>query len=347
MKSEKRTKKKGEYSGNIIVIVGPTASGKSEVAVRLAKKYNGEVISADSRQVYRGLDIGTGKVPISFERSENTKLSIPSSVRAERGIQMHYKGIRHHLIDIASPRRQFSAARFQKLGQKALRDILRRGKTPIIAGGTGFYIDALLSPNLIPAIPPQRELRQELERRTLEELYAKLRKVVPKRAKMIDRKNKRRLIRALEIAYASKQKVTQQFHGIVESNQSLKILKIGLLVPKEKLKGRIRKRFMQWMRQGFLDEVRNLRKPLDETRGLSWKRIEGFGLNYRRAAEYLQGKISREQMIEKSVSEIYKYTKRQMTWFKRDESIHWIQKPKEAEELVRKFPRTCDVPVVR
>ncbi|MDP3724849.1 MAG: tRNA (adenosine(37)-N6)-dimethylallyltransferase MiaA [Nanoarchaeota archaeon] len=330
MKSDAKLKLKR----NVVVILGPTASGKSELAVQLAKKFSayggGEVISADSRQVYRGLDIGTGKVPISFERSEKTKLSIPSPVEAGRGIPMYYKGIRHHLIDVASPKRQFSAARFQRLGQKALRDILRRGKLPIICGGTGFYVDALLSPDLLSLVPPQRELRRELERRSLDELYDELWRVDSKRAETIDRKNKRRLIRALEIVQTTRIPTSRNIW-----KSDFQILKIGLLVKREELKERIARRFQEWMREGFLEEVRGLRAR----EGLSWKKIESFGLNYRTAAEYLQGKISREEMIEKSISEIYKYSKRQMTWFRRDKDIQWVQAGSyvEAENFLRKF----------
>ncbi len=204
---------------------------------------------------------------------------------------------------------------------------MRSGKTPIIAGGTGFYIDALLSPDVISSVPPRRGLRRELERRTLEELFEELRGVAPERAATIDRKNKRRLIRAIEIAFLETESPKKNFWrpNLQKNLQNYGVVKIGLLVPKEELKEKIRKRFMEWLEQGFLDETRNLRKPFSAGgQGLSWKRIESFGLNYRVAAEYLQGKISKEEMIEKSVSEIYKYAKRQMTWFKRDKEIEWM-----------------------
>ena len=333
MNFETKLKAKDKYSGHcVVVIVGPTASGKSEAAVRLAKKIDGEVISADSRQVYRGLDIGTGKVPISFERSEKTKLSIPIPASAGRGIPIHYKGVRHWMIDVASPRRQFSAARFQKMGQKALRDILRRGKLPIICGGTGFYVDALLSSRMFPNVSPQTALRKYLEKKSAEELFTELKRLNSERAVTIDCKNKRRLIRGLEIALSE---VRPQFWRPNLQNKNFEVLKIGLLVEREELKRRIKKRFLEWMREGFLDEVQNLRNK----QGLSWRRIEGFGLNYRTVAEYLQGKISKDEMILKSAREIYKYAKRQMTWFRRDKEIQWVPAAeyKKIEKIVLSF----------
>ena len=298
------------------------------MAVRLAKKFNGEVISADSRQVYRGMDIGTGKVPISFERSEKTKSSIPPPQQRGGGL-MFYKGVRHHLIYVASPKRTFTVVQYQRLAKKALNGILKQGKLPVIAGGTGFYIDALLSNQSFPPVSAQPKLRRELEKLSLEELFEQLEKMDFDRASEIDRKNKRRLIRALEVVIVSGQ--SSQKVNVWRSN--LQVLNVGILVDRDELRRRIQERFDEWMMEGFLEEVRVLR----EKDGLSWKRIESFGLNYRAAAEYLQQKISKEEMVEKSLKEIYKYAKRQMTWFRRDKSIKWVRIYGEAEKLAKSF----------
>tara|TARA_Y100000310_G_scaffold345542_1_gene466275 strand:+ start:991 stop:1974 length:984 start_codon:yes stop_codon:yes gene_type:complete len=319
----------------VLVIVGPTASGKSEMAVKLAKKFNGEVISADSRQVYRGMDIGTGKVPILFEPpvgGENTKSSIPP-LGQRGGGPMFYKGVRHYLINVASPKRTFTVVQYQRLAKKALNRILKRGKLPIIAGGTGFYINALVHGQSFPPVSAQPKLRRELEKLFLEELFERLEKMDPDRASEIDKKNKRRLIRALEVVTVS----GQSSKKINVWKSDFQVLKVGILVEQEELRKRIEKRFDEWIKNGFLDEVRSLREPFDSAQGkmgLSWKRIESFGLNYRAAAEYLQQKISKEEMKEKSLKEIYKYAKRQMTWFRKDKSIKWVRAYEDVEKFV-------------
>ena len=305
------------------------------MAVKLAKKFNGEVISADSRQVYRGMDIGTGKVPILFEPpvgGENTKSSIPP-LGQRGGGPMFYKGVRHYLINVASPKRTFTVVQYQRLAKKALNRILKRGKLPIIAGGTGFYINALVHGQSFPPVSAQPKLRRELEKLFLEELFERLEKMDPDRASEIDKKNKRRLIRALEVVTVS----GQSSKKINVWKSDFQVLKVGILVEQEELRKRIEKRFDEWIKNGFLDEVRSLREPFDSAQGkmgLSWKRIESFGLNYRAAAEYLQQKISKEEMKEKSLKEIYKYAKRQMTWFRKDKSIKWVRAYEDVEKFV-------------
>ncbi|HDO23680.1 MAG TPA: tRNA (adenosine(37)-N6)-dimethylallyltransferase MiaA, partial [bacterium] len=161
----------------VIVILGPTASGKSEMAVKLAKKFNGEIISADSRQVYRGMDIGTGKIT-----------------------QKEMRGIPHHLLDVASPKKVFTVIDFKKRAEKAIKDIIKRGKISIICGGTGFYIQAITGGISIPEVKPNWKLRKQLEKKNAEQLFKMLKKLDPKRSKTIDAKNPRRLIRAIELA---------------------------------------------------------------------------------------------------------------------------------------------------
>lgn len=289
-------------SSRIIAIVGPTASGKSDLAVRLAKKFGGEVISADSRQVYKGLDIGTGKV---------TKKEM--------------SGIPHYLLDVVSPKKQYSVAEYQRDANRAIADIVRRGKLPIICGGTGFYIDALVYDSVLPDVLPNKVLRKELEDETIESLYDILKQKDPNRAASIDAKNPRRLVRAIEIVDAL---------GSVPmrvNNPSFTTLFIGIKVPPEILKARIHTRLLNRMRMGMLAEVRALHE-----KGLSFKRMEELGLEYRYLSRFLRGTLTKDEMLTQLESEIIHYAKRQHTWFKRNKSIHWVEydKPENAEKLV-------------
>lgn len=288
----------------ILVILGPTASGKSSLAVKIAKKFNGEVISADSRQVYKGMNLGTGKI---------TKKEM--------------EGIPHHLLDVASPKRKFTVVQYRKLALKALEKIFKKGKLPIICGGTGFYIQALIDGITIPPVPPDWKLRRKLEKKSVEELYELLKKLDKKRAETIEKKNKRRLIRAIEIA----QKLGK-VPPLKKEPLPYPVLMLGIKKEKKELKKLIRKRLLKRIRQGMIAEVKKLKKS-----GISWKRLEEFGLEYRWVARYLQNKISKEEMIEKLQKEIENYAKRQMVWFKKDKRIIWIKNQREAEKLVRNF----------
>jgi tRNA dimethylallyltransferase len=274
----------------ILVILGPTATGKSDLAVKLAKEYGGEVISADSRQVYKGLDIGTGKI---------TKKEM--------------RGVPHHLLDVADPRRTFTVARFVKLAEKAVEQITAKGKLPIICGGTGFYIQALVNGTVIPEVPPNGVLRNRLSKMSVEQLFKTLSKLDPERAETIDAHNPRRLVRAIEIATAIG-KVPALSKNIDKYDATF----IGLDMPLEKLKARIHARLLKRLKLGMLDEARKLHAA-----GLSWKRMEDLGLEYRYMARHLQGKITREEMVQQLYMEICHYAKRQMTWFKRDKRIDW------------------------
>ena len=276
----------------IIVIVGPTAVGKSALAARLAKKLNGEIISADSRQVYRGLNIGTGKI---------TKKEM--------------RGVPHHLLDVTNPKKQFSVADFVRLGRRRIEDILRRGKTPIICGGTGFYISVLLGEITLSPVPPNLKLRQKLAKKSTSELFAMLQKMDPVRAKNIDENNPRRLIRAIEIASEPSDTPCPQL--VVTA--CLQVTKIGLTLPPEKLKEKIRVRLLARLKQGMINEAKKLHR-----KGLSWKRMEELGLEYRYLSRFLRGKISKQEMTEKLATEIWHYARQQMTWFKHDKNIRWF-----------------------
>ncbi|XOB41652.1 MAG: tRNA (adenosine(37)-N6)-dimethylallyltransferase MiaA [Candidatus Nealsonbacteria bacterium] len=296
---------KKEKLPKLIVILGPTASGKSELAIKLAKKFNGEIISADSRQVYKGMNIGTGKV---------TKKEM--------------MGVSHHLLDVASPKRRFTVAQYRKLTLEAMNKIFKKGKMPFLCGGTGFYIQAVIDGILIPKVPPDWKLRKKLAKKTVKELFGQLKKLDPKRARTIEKKNPRRLIRAIEIILKTKKPVPP----LKKFPLPYPILIVGIKKSKEELKKLIKKRFLKWLKQGFLKEILKLRKL-----GISWQRIEEFGIHYRVATQYFQNKITDKEMIENSLKELQNYAKRQMTWWKSDKRIYWVKDKKTAEKLVKKF----------
>jgi tRNA dimethylallyltransferase len=290
----------------IIIVLGPTASGKSDLAVFLARRYGGEIISADSRQVYKGLDIGSGKI-------------------TER--EMY--GVPHYLLDVASPKRIFSVERYKRLAERAIRDILKRGKLPIICGGTAQYINAVLYDHDFPAVKPNMKLRNLLEKKSTEELFAMLQEKDPVRAASIDRHNPRRLIRALEIIISTNKPILP-----LAKNPQYTFLKIGITRSDEVLRKRIHDRLLKRMRQGMLKEVEKLHGS-----GLSWKRLDDLGLEYRFISRYLRNLISREDMLSQLEIAIWHYTKRQMTWWKHDKEIHWITNEKEALLLTETFMR--------
>jgi len=281
-----------EQKTKVIAIVGPTASGKTDLAVEIARLVNGEVISTDSRQVYTGLDIGTGKV---------TKREM--------------RGVPHHLLDVVSPKRTMSVVQYERLATRAIRDILKRGKVPILCGGTGLYIDAVLTDASFPAVPPNPSLRRTLSKLSTEELFKKLSSLDPERAENIDAKNPHRLIRAIEIAT-----VLGSVPVRIPAEPRYHTLTIGLTLPHEELSERIHTRLIARMRRGMLAEVQRL-----HAEGLSWKRMEALGLEYRFLAQFLQGKISKEIMLRDLEVAIRHYAKRQMVWFKRNKDIYWFK----------------------
>ncbi len=277
----------------IVVIVGQTASGKSDLAVELALAFNGEVISADSRQVYKGLDIASGKI-----------------TRAEMC------GVPHHLLDVANPKTEvFTVSDFVILADKAIHNIVARGKVPIIAGGTMFYIDALLRKSNIPKVPPNETLRKELEQKDTNTLFNLLAKKDKERARVIDKENKRRLIRALEIV-AEVGTIPKE----TKATSPYDALQIGIHVPREELVKRIHARTTHRAIRGMLDEARTLHKN-----GLSFEKMENLGLEYRNLAYFLQGKLTEDKLLEQIEINDRQYARRQMKWWKRDKDIKWFE----------------------
>lgn len=292
----------------IIVILGPTASGKSQLAIKLARKFNGEIISADSRQVYKGLDIGTEKIS-----------------------KKEMKGIEHHMLGVANPKKVYTVVQYQKTAKKIIFKILKKRKIPIIVGGSGFYIDTLIDDYQLPKVSAQPELRKQLDKKSTEELFKQLKKIDPRRAKTIDRYNKRRLIRALEIILTTK-KPMEILRRAQDKKSKYDFLKIGIKKSPKKLRQLINQRLKKTLKRGLPKEVEKLRR-----RGLSWQRLEELGMEYRLVSHYLRGLISRPQMISQMQREIYRYAKRQMTWFKREKGVKWVKNYQQAEKLIRGF----------
>lgn len=274
----------------IVVIVGQTGSGKTALSLDLAERYNGEVINADSRQVYKGLDIGTEKI---------TKEQM--------------RGVPHHLLDIIDPANVYTAASFKRDAQSAIRDITSSGKLPIIAGGTFFYIDTLLEKTSAPEVPPDPEYRAELETKSTHMLYEELSELDPIRAAAIDMHNKRRLMRALEIVRAL---------GRVPKSPVLEcpyeVLTIGLSVPREVLKDRLRARAEHALERGLIAETEGLLRN-----GVSKERLSEIGLEYKLVLEHLEGVLTREELLQRLQEKNWQYAKRQMVWLKRDNAISW------------------------
>ncbi len=295
-----------------LAVVGPTASGKSELAVKLAKKYNGEIISADSRQIYKGMNIGSGKVEGKWKR----------------GVFV-YKDIPHDLIDEADPKIQYSVERFQRNATAVIKKIHGKGKLPIICGGTGLWVDALVFDHQFPKVKPNAKLRKKLEEKTLAELYSELKKLDPARAKSIDRKNPHRLIRALEIVLTTGKPVP-----VASISSPYEMLWIGLNPGSEVLEKKIAARLKKRMSSGMISEVKKLSKKL------SWKKLESFGLEYKFCALHLQGKISKTEAQKLLNIAIRQYAKRQMTWWKRNGEIKWFPDEKSALNCVQDFFRS-------
>ncbi len=298
----------------IVAIVGQTATGKSELAVLLAKKFNGEIISVDSRQVYKYLDLGTGKVKVKPCKKDNKKLC--------------YKNIPHYLIDVASPKKNFSVTTFQKLALKAIRNILKRNKLPILCGGTPFYFYALIEGYVFPKVKPDYKLRKKLEKKEIKELLEILKKLDKKTYTQIDKKNKRRIIRAIEIV-----KELNKRPKLEKKPLPYPLLILGLKRDKKILKKLIYQRLIKRLKQGMLKEVKDLKNK----HKISFKRLESFGLEYRYLSLYLQKKLKKQEMIEQLTKAILDFSKRQLTWFKKDKRIIWLKNKNRAFKLVNQF----------
>lgn len=299
----------GAGRAKAVAIVGTNASGKSALGVAVALRFGGEIISADSRQVYRGLDIGTGKL-----------------TRGEM------QGIRHHLIDVMDLDTRYSVADFQKSAYGLIDEITARGRLPIIVGGTGLYVRSVVEGYQLTRASPDLALRDRLERLTNAALHQRLKELAPEAAKTIDPRNRRRIIRAVEIREQGFPVKTSH----VNAPQYM-FRQLGLTWPRDVLRERIKSRLRQRLDEGMIGEVRDL---LSE--GVSFGRLEALGLEYRFVARFLQGGYATEEELFDELSRaIYRFAMRQLAWFRRDTSIVWLDHAKDykeqAFELIERF----------
>lgn len=321
---------KNYQKNKLVVILGPTASGKTKLAVELAMKFNGEIVSADSRQVYKGMDVGTGKDLKEFSIfPPKADQPLAGNFQFSKRMQIPY-----HMVDVVSPKVRFDLAKYQKMAFQAIDDIFKRGKLPILVGGSGLYLQAVVDNYKLSEAKKDLALRKKMEKLSAVELFLKLKKLAPKMAAKLnqsDKNNKRRLIRYLEILAQDKNFKSRN------GKRKYQTLLIGVKFSKDILKQRIFKRLLErFKEQNMIGEVENL-----HSQGLSWKKLESFGLEYKFIAWYLQKKLSYEEMVERLNMAIYQFAKRQMSWFRRWErqgkKIYWITKEKQAEKLVKNF----------
>jgi len=300
----------------ILVILGPTASGKTKLAVELARVHNGEIISVDSRQVYKGMDIGTGKDLAEYGKGKTA--------------------VKFHLIDVADPKSPYDLYQYQKAAQKAILDVLKKGKLPILVGGSGLYLQAVVDGYILDNLSPRTTDSSEEDSMTLTEIQNKV-KTIDKaffdRLNNSEKNNKRRLIRYLEILQNS-----SKLHAQPKAKKPPYDFKvIGLQVGMETLRKRIKQRILDRLENdAMIKEVADLHKQ-----GLSWPRLESFGLEYKFVSQLLQKKLNREEMINKLATATGQFAKRQMTWFRRWEKqgreISWIKSKKEIEKFISSF----------
>ncbi len=279
---------------NLLTILGPTASGKTRLAVALAAELGGEIISADSRQVFRRMDIGTGK-------------------------DLHeYGTVPYHLIDILEPGAEFSVFAFQSLFVTAFEEITARGHLPVVCGGTGLYLDAVLRGYRMVQVPEDPALRRELEKRGIEDLAAMLLALRPDQHNNTDLLDRARTIRAIEIARHEK-----RHSGEGESFPAIRPLVIGIRWERAELRCRITERLRQRLNEGMIEEVQRLRGE-----GVAWERLDYYGLEYRFVGAFLRGELTANDLFQKLNSAIHDFAKRQETWFRRMEkkgvAINWV-----------------------
>lgn len=294
----------------LVAIVGPTAVGKTEISIELALKLEGEIISADSMQIYKYMDIGTAK-PTIEER----------------------KGVPHHMIDIIYPDEEFSVAEFKALAEKCIADIHSRGKLPILTGGTGLYVNAVCYGYTFSSFDKDESLRRQLkieaEKYGKEYLYNKLKQIDPKAAEKIHPNNLRRVIRALEV-YIKTGVPFSHFEELTKKRGSpYELLIFGLTRPREELYERINKRVQKMIENGWVDEVKKLLE-MGYTKELNSMQA----LGYRQIIDYLEGRITLQQAINLICRDTRRYAKRQYTWFRKDKNIIWFDVSKEGKEKI-------------
>lgn len=301
----------------VLCIVGPTSSGKTALGIQLAKKYHGEIINADARQVYQEFSIGTGK-PAGGKRI----------TKDDRGYYL-YEGIPHYVMDFLPPEKTFTVVEWRDVAMSAIRSIVKRKHLPIVVGGTGLYIQALIDNFQIPEVPPQPSFREAMGEKPLAELIEMLLRLDPDASKIVDLKNPRRVIRALEVATFTGEAFTKQRKKL---DPVVEPFLMAIKHDRDELRRRINAAVEHNIEIGWIDEIRRLKKE-----GIAWDAPAMTSIGYRELARYVQGEIPLEEAIQKTKDATWQYAKRQLTWFKRDKRIHWVKDAAEAERLVVKW----------
>ena len=293
-----------KVKNKLVVVLGPTACGKTKIGVDLAKKFDGEIISADSRQVYKGMDIGTGK---------------------DLG---DYNGVPYYLIDIADPKKQVTLKDWQGLAFEKIADLNGNNKLALLVGGTGLYLNSIIDGYVLEDMVPDQKLRTQLNKLSLKVLQNRLKKIDEKAYKKIDINNPRRIIRAIEIA-----KTGRSITKMKTKKSDLEILVLGIKFDRDIIYQRIDDRLKHRIeKEGMVTEIRKLRQ-----KGVSWKCLDDFGLEYRWVAKYLKKQINKEELFIELSRAIHHFAKRQLTWFRKRKDIIWVKDSKEAEKIVEKF----------
>ncbi|MCI8444470.1 MAG: tRNA (adenosine(37)-N6)-dimethylallyltransferase MiaA [Clostridia bacterium] len=294
----------------VIVICGPTASGKTALSIELAKRIQGEIVSCDSMQIYQEMDLGTAK-----PTKEETQ------------------GIQHHLIDFVSPDERYSVADYKKDAKRAIKEILQKGKTPIVVGGTGLYIDSLIYEIEYQNIEFDETYREELEKQVqekgLEELYQQAKKIDPEAIQKISKKDKKRILRILEIYHATGKNKTEQEKESRKKEVEYDYQVYALNWERDKLYERINKRVDMMMEQGLIEEVEEIYHKYDKFPTAMQ------GLGYKEVVEYLEGKTTKEEMTEKIKQETRRYAKRQLTWFRKNKQTIWLEAQEELQNNIQ------------
>jgi tRNA dimethylallyltransferase len=290
----------------LIVVLGPTAAGKTDLSIRLAKEFSGEIVNADSQSIYKEMNIGTAKPSLS-----------------------EINQVPHHLIDIVEPPEEFSVANYKKLAEKALEDIWKKNKIPFLVGGTGLYLDAIIYDYQLPKVPPNFRLRIELSGKTKEDLLTMLKKIDPEASLAIDPNNKRRIIRAIEVVKATGKPFSEMKSKKEKSDETL-ILGVDFY-EREQLYQRINKRVDKMIAEGLIEEVKNIAHKY------GWSVNTFNTIGYREISQHLRHEITLESAIDNIKKETRHLAKRQLTWFKRNQDIIWIKSPDEAKKNIIKF----------
>lgn len=313
----------------LVVILGPTASGKTALSLKLAKKFNGEIISADSRAIYKGLDIGSAKPSRDRSHTNQTDIAFQHDRIKMQSPRYWSFSIPHHLIDIVTPEKTLTLSQYKELATKTIYVIARRKMVPFLVGGTALYIYAVIDNWLIPEVPPNKKLRTKLEKQSATKLYRELLKKDPAAQDFIDPQNKRRIIRALEVIAATKKPFSQQRK---QGPKLFDTLILGVKKSPIETKKIIAKRTKQMLKAGLVAEVKRLLK-----KGSSPASPALSGIHYKEIIAYLKGGITLPEAIAQINKNDEQLVRRQMLWFKKDRRIKWVKNQKESELLMKKF----------